>query len=75
MVLKNARQWSHTEFDNMFVKPAPADNLDLSVPNYLASNVEYSGQQKEQVEHGVSYLVPNKPLTFKECIVWAASAV
>jgi len=33
--------------------------------------MKYSGQQKEQLEQLVSYLVSNKPLTLEECIVWA----
>lgn len=37
----------------------------------MESSLKYSGQQKEQVEQIVSYLVRNKPLTFEECIVWA----
>lgn len=46
-------------------------NAYLSEPNYLESNLKYSGQQKEQVEQLVSYLATNKPLTFEECIIWA----
>lgn len=64
-------QWSRTEFDNLFVKPAQAVNAYLSEPNYLENNLKYSGQQKEQVEQIVDYLVTKKPLTFEECIVWA----
>jgi hypothetical protein len=64
-------QWSRTQFDNLFVKPAQAINAYLSEPNYLESTLKYSGQQREQVEQIVSYLVTNKPLTFEECIVWA----
>jgi len=33
--------------------------------------LKYSGQQKEQIEQIVSFLITNKPLTFEECIVWA----
>ncbi|RDB23272.1 Ubiquitin-activating enzyme E1 1 [Hypsizygus marmoreus] len=64
-------EWSRTQFDNLFVKPAQAVNAYLSEPNYLESTLKYSGQQKEQIEQIVSYLVTNKPLTFEECIVWA----
>lgn len=46
-------------------------NAYLSEPNYLENNLKYSGQQKEQVEQIVDYLVTKKPLTFEECIVWA----
>lgn len=46
-------------------------NAYLSESNYLENNLKYSGQQKEQVEQLVSYLVTNKPLTFEECVVWA----
>jgi hypothetical protein len=55
----------------LFVKPAQAVNAYLSEPNYLESTLKYSGQQTEQVEQIVSYLVTNKPLTFEECIIWA----
>ncbi|KAI0732993.1 ubiquitin activating enzyme [Fomitopsis betulina] len=64
-------EWSRTEFDNLFVKPAQAVNAYLSEPNYLENNLKYSGQQREQIEQLVSYLVTNKPLTFEECIIWA----
>ncbi|TFK43234.1 ubiquitin activating enzyme [Crucibulum laeve] len=64
-------EWSRTQFDNLFVKPAQAVNAYLSEPNYLESTLKYSGQQKEQIDQIVSYLVTNKPLTFEECIVWA----
>jgi ubiquitin-activating enzyme E1 len=64
-------QWSRTDFDNLFVKPAQAVNAYLSEPDYLESALKYSGQQNEQVEQIVSYLVTNKPLSFEECIVWA----
>ena len=64
-------QWARQEFDNLFVKPPQAVNSYLSEPNFLENNLKYSGQQKEQVEQIVSYLVTNKPLTFEECIVWA----
>jgi len=64
-------KWSRAEFDNLFVKPAQAVNAYLSDPNYLKSTLKYGGQQKEQLERLVQYLVTNKPLTFEECIVWA----
>ncbi|KAJ3723293.1 ubiquitin activating enzyme [Lentinula raphanica] len=64
-------EWSRTAFDDLFVKPAQAVNSYLSEPDYLEKTLKYSGQQKEQVEQLVSYLVTNKPLTFEECIVWA----
>lgn len=64
-------QWARQEFDNLFVKPAQAVNSYLSEPNYLENNLKYSGQQKEQIEQLVSFLVTDKPLTFEECIIWA----
>ncbi|KDQ64663.1 hypothetical protein JAAARDRAFT_28301 [Jaapia argillacea MUCL 33604] len=69
--IQHTIEWSRTEFDNMFVKPAQAVNSYLSEPNYLESTLKYSGQQREQIEQIVNYLVTNKPLTFEECIVWA----
>ncbi|GBE79663.1 Ubiquitin-activating enzyme E1 1 [Sparassis crispa] len=69
--IQHTIEWSRTEFDNLFVKPAQAVNAYLSEPNYLENNLKYSGQQKEQIEQIVSYLVTDKPLTFEECIVWA----
>ncbi|CAL1700876.1 unnamed protein product [Somion occarium] len=69
--IQHTIEWSRTEFDNLFVKPAQAVNAYLSEPNYLENNLKYSGQQKEQVEQIVNYLVTNKPLTFEECIIWA----
>ncbi|KAI0033358.1 ubiquitin activating enzyme [Vararia minispora EC-137] len=64
-------EWSRQEFDSLFVNPARAVNSYLSEPNFLENTLKYSGQQKEQIEQIVSYLVTNKPLTFEECIVWA----
>ncbi|KAF9452196.1 ubiquitin activating enzyme [Macrolepiota fuliginosa MF-IS2] len=69
--IQHTIEWSRTQFDNLFVKPPQAVNAYLSEPNYLESNLKYSGQQKEQTEQLVSFLVTNKPLTFEECIVWA----
>jgi ubiquitin-activating enzyme E1 len=59
------------QFDSLFVKPPQAVNAYLSEPNYLESNLRYSGQQKEQLDQLASFLVTNKPLTFDECIIWA----
>lgn len=64
-------EWSRTQFDNLFVKPAQAVNAYLSEPNYLENALKFSGQQKEQIEQLTSYLVTNKPLSFDECIAWA----
>ncbi|KAF9076472.1 ubiquitin activating enzyme [Rhodocollybia butyracea] len=64
-------EWSRTQFDDLFVKPAQAVNSYLSEPDYLEKTLKYSGQQKEQVEQLVSHLVTNKPITFEECIIWA----
>ncbi|KIM83749.1 hypothetical protein PILCRDRAFT_412109 [Piloderma croceum F 1598] len=64
-------EWSRQEFDALFVKPAESVNQYLSEPNFLESTLKYSGQQTEQVEQIVSYLVTNKPLSFEECIIWA----
>jgi ubiquitin-activating enzyme E1 len=69
--IQHTIEWSRQEFDNLFVKPAQAVNAYLSEPNYLESTLKFSGQQKEQLEQIVSYLVTDKPLTFEECIVWA----
>ncbi|KAJ7283525.1 ubiquitin activating enzyme [Mycena rebaudengoi] len=69
--IQHTIEWSRTNFDDFFVKPAQAVNAYLSEPNYLESTLKYSGQQKEQIEQILSYLVTNKPLTFDECIIWA----
>ena len=58
------------QFDGLFVKPPQAVNAYLSDPKYLESNLKYSGQQKEQIEQLISFLVTNRPLTFEECIIW-----
>ncbi|KIP07009.1 hypothetical protein PHLGIDRAFT_71743 [Phlebiopsis gigantea 11061_1 CR5-6] len=69
--IQHTIEWSRQEFDNLFVKPPQSVNQYLSEPNFLENSLKYSGQQKEQVEQLVSYLVSNKPLTFEECIIWA----
>ena len=53
------------------MKPPQAINSYLSEPNYLENTMKYSGQQTEQVEQIVNYLVTKRPLTFNECIIWA----
>lgn len=57
-------------FDSLFVTPPKAVNSYLTEPNYL-EDLKHTGQQREQLEQIVSYLVRNKPLTLEECIVWA----
>ena len=42
----------------------------MTEPNYI-EDLKQTGQQREQVQQIVSYLVRNKPLTFEECIIWA----
>ncbi|THV05471.1 ubiquitin activating enzyme [Dendrothele bispora CBS 962.96] len=69
--IQHTIEWSRKLFDDLFVKPPQAVNSYLSEPNYLENTLKYSGQQKEQIEQLLSYLVTNKPLTFEECIVWA----
>jgi len=69
--IQHTIEWSRQTFDNFFVKPVQAVNTYLSEPNYIESTLKYSGQQAEQLEQLVSYLVKDKPLTFEECIVWA----
>ncbi|KAF8631275.1 hypothetical protein AX15_002601 [Amanita polypyramis BW_CC] len=64
-------EWSRSQFDSLFVKPPQAVNAYLSEPNYIQNTMKYSGQQKEQIEQILSFLVTNKPLTLEECIVWA----
>ncbi|KAJ7638566.1 hypothetical protein FB45DRAFT_988580 [Roridomyces roridus] len=69
--IQHTIEWSRKAFEDFFIKPAEAVNAYLSDPNYLENTLKYSGQQKEQIEQILSYLVTNKPLTFEECIIWA----
>ncbi|KAJ7068023.1 ubiquitin activating enzyme [Mycena amicta] len=69
--IQHTIEWSRQNFDDLFVKPIQAVNAYLSEPNYLENSLKYSGQQVEQIEQILSFLVTNKPLTFEECIVWA----
>ncbi|KAJ7047640.1 hypothetical protein C8F04DRAFT_1059560 [Mycena alexandri] len=69
--IQHTIEWSRTNFDDLFVKPAQAVNAYLSEPNYLETTLRHGGQEKEQTEQILSYLVTNKPLTFEECIIWA----
>ncbi|KAG5220390.1 Ubiquitin-activating enzyme [Salix suchowensis] len=69
--IQHTIEWSRSQFDNLFVKPAQSVNSYLSEPNYLETTLKYSGQITEQIGQIFSYLVTNKPLTFEECIVWA----
>nr|GAT53895.1 predicted protein [Mycena chlorophos] len=69
--IQHTIEWSRENFNDLFVKPIQAVNAYLSEPNYLENTLQYSGQQLEQTEQILSFLVTNKPLTFEECIVWA----
>ncbi|KAJ8523008.1 hypothetical protein ONZ45_g541 [Pleurotus djamor] len=69
--IQHTIEWSRSQFDNLFVKPAQAVNSYLSEPNYIESTLKYSGQVSEQIAQILAYLVTNKPLTFEECIIWA----
>jgi len=69
--IQHCIEWSRTEFDNLFVKPAQSVNSYLSEPGYLENALKYSGQQKEHIEQIASFLVKDRPITFEECIVWA----
>ncbi|KIY73793.1 ubiquitin activating enzyme [Cylindrobasidium torrendii FP15055 ss-10] len=69
--IQHTIEWSRQIFDILFVKPPTAVNSYLSEPDYLEHAMKYSGQQAEQVNQLLSYLVTNKPITFEECIVWA----
>ncbi|KAK7470927.1 E1 ubiquitin-activating protein [Stygiomarasmius scandens] len=69
--IQHTIEWARKQFDDLFVKPAQSVNSYLSEPNYLENTLKYSGQQKEQIDQLLSYLVTNKPLTFEECIIWA----
>ncbi|KAH6915432.1 ubiquitin activating enzyme [Coprinopsis sp. MPI-PUGE-AT-0042] len=64
-------EWSRSQFDSHFVNPVLSVNAYLSEPNYLETTLKHAGQQKEQIEQLVNFLVTNKPLTFEECIAWA----
>ncbi|KAF2403532.1 ubiquitin-activating enzyme E1 1 [Trichodelitschia bisporula] len=63
--------WAKDLFHTYFAGPAEIVNLYLTQPNYLASALKNSGNEKQTLETLRDYLVTEKPLTFEDCIEWA----
>lgn len=63
--------WGKDLFHSYFVGPAEVVNLYLTQPNYLASALNQSGNEKQTLETLRDFLVTEKPTTFEDCIAWA----
>jgi ubiquitin-activating enzyme E1 len=63
--------WAKDLFHTYFAGPAEIVNLYLTQPNYLASSLKQSGNEKQTLETLRDFLVTEKPLTFDDCIAWA----
>jgi ubiquitin-activating enzyme E1 len=63
--------WAKDMFYTYFAGPADVVNLYITQPNYLASALKQSGNEKQTLETLRDFLVTEKPLTFEDCIIWA----
>lgn len=64
--------WAKSQFQALFSDAPASVNAYLTQPNYVESTLKHTPNQKEALEQISSYLVDNRPLTFDECITWAA---
>ena len=62
--------WAKDLFVSYFTGPAETVNMYINQPNYLASALKQSGNDKQTLETLRDYLVTEKPLTFDDCITW-----
>lgn len=62
--------WAKDLFHSFFAMPAETVNLYITQPNYLASALKQSGNEKQTLDTLQAYLVTDKPLTFDDCIAW-----
>ncbi|KAF2458969.1 putative ubiquitin-protein ligase [Lineolata rhizophorae] len=63
--------WAKDLFHTYFVGPPELVNQYLTIPNYLSSALKQTGNEKQTLETLQEFLVTEKPLGFKDCIVWA----
>jgi ubiquitin-activating enzyme E1 len=63
--------WSKEQFENSFHGPAEICNLYITQPNYLATALKQSGNEKQTIETLYNFLVKEKPMSFDDCIIWA----
>lgn len=63
--------WAKSIFQGYFTDNVESVNLFLSQPNFVESTLKQTGDQKSILENIKSYLVDERPTTFKECVQWA----
>ncbi|KAG5356785.1 Ubiquitin-activating enzyme E1 1 [Yarrowia sp. E02] len=63
--------WAKSIFQGYFTDNVESVNLFLSQPNFVESTLKQAGDQKSVLENIKSYLVDERPTTFKECVQWA----
>ncbi|GAB7338869.1 hypothetical protein MBLNU457_5555t1 [Dothideomycetes sp. NU457] len=63
--------WAKDLFHTYFAGPAEIVNQYLTNPNYLASALKQSGNEKQTLETLRDFLVTEKPESFEDCLTWA----
>ncbi|KAG5366464.1 Ubiquitin-activating enzyme E1 1 [Yarrowia sp. B02] len=63
--------WAKSIFQGYFTDNVESVNLFLSQPNFVEATLKQAGDQKSVLENIKTYLVDERPTTFKECVQWA----
>jgi len=63
--------WAKDLFHTYFAGPAEIVNQYLADPNYLASALKQSGNEKQTLETLRDFLVTEKPESYDDCLAWA----
>lgn len=63
--------WAKDLFHTYFAGPAEIVNQYITQPNYLASALKQSGNEKQTLETLRDFLVTEKPSTYEDCLFWA----
>lgn len=69
--IEHAIAWAKDLFHTYFAGPAEIVNQYVADPNYLASALKQSGNEKQTLETLRDFLVTEKPSTYEDCIAWA----
>lgn len=64
--------WGKAQFERMFADAPQSVNAYLTQPNYVETTLKNSANQLETLRQILSYLVTDRPITFSQCIEWAA---
>ena len=65
--------WGKAQFERLFTDAPNSVNAYLTQPNYVETTLKSSSNQLEVLQQILSYLVTERPLSFAQCIEWAAN--